>query len=182
MPAFYSGWVSNQCKWPGVLRKVKSAALLLLAAVILGCWWQSKATSRWNPETGAFRWWAGAVHLPPGYTYLPLGGDSDYGELTSPDGATTLWHDIGSYAGLWADQKGAIAFSESRVDGARVWVAVRERSRPDGMYHQIAVSFPDSGSANFYLWTQDPQRDARIIHGIASSFRPMKPPADGAAR
>ena len=120
--------------------------------------------SSWDPKSAVFGWWAGEVRLPAGFTYLAGGGlDTFEGRFTSPDGRLVVRHDIGGYAGAYASRAGATVFKEWVVDGARVWIAHKDR--------RVAVTFPDSGCANFFIDCATPG-DAEPIDFIARSFRP----------
>lgn len=131
----------------------------------------------WNPDTGRFAWWAGQVTLPPGYTHhARYGGDSYAGYFVSPDERLTVEFDIGGYAGHFANRKDADYFEEGMVNGARVWIAKCCSSHGTGTY---AVTFPDSGCANFFLHSSK-DADAAVIYSIARSFRPK--PKPGAVR
>ena len=129
----------------------------------------------WNPESGTFAWWGGQVSLPAGFTYqVDQGADSFEGHFTSADGKLVIRHDIGGYAGTWADRKTSFFFHEDVIDGARVWIAKSEW--PDGKGGRttlVAVTFPDSGSANFFLKSTKLE-DALPVDFIARSFRPTK--------
>jgi len=127
----------------------------------------------WDAKSATFRWWAGEVKLPIGCTYYAdQGTDTDQGHFTSTDGALIVRYDIGGYAGAYASHKGASLFKERLVDGARVWTAKREEPyRKDGHAVLVAVTFPDSGCANFFLRSSNPE-DAAIIESVAKSFRP----------
>ena len=51
----------------------------------------------WDGRSATFKWWAGSVRLPPGFTYRPSqGGDSFEGRFTSPDRKLVVDHDIGA--------------------------------------------------------------------------------------
>lgn len=71
------------------------------------------------------------------------------------------------------------AFEERIVDGARVWTG-HEKWPIAGVSGVVlyAVTFPDSGCANFYLQSSNPN-DAAIIRGIAQSFHPRIRSAPG---
>ena len=73
-------------------------------------------------------------------------------------------------------------FREDIIDGVRVWVA--RRDWPDGKGkggHStlLAVTFPDSGCANFFLESSSPEEAARVDR-IARNFRPNGRTAPGA--
>jgi hypothetical protein len=126
----------------------------------------------WNFWTGEFRWTRGTVRLPPGWTYQERNeGDSFSGAFVSPDRKQWLGFDMGSYAGFWATPSDCL-FEERIVRGARVWTA---RSCPDPRrLSRYAVTFPDSGIANFFIYTNN-IADAEPIWFIARSFRPEGP-------
>ena len=113
------------------------------------------------------------MRLPTGFSYrVDQGIDTFEGHFTSADGAVVVRHDIGGYAGAWASRKGALAFHERVVGRARVWTA--KRDWPDGQAGHtllVAVTFPDSGCANFFVKSSKPE-DAATIEFIATSFRP----------
>jgi hypothetical protein len=123
----------------------------------------------WDFRTGEFNWWSGTVRLPPGWTYQERNeGDSFSGAFVSPDGKQWLGFDIGGYAGFWATP-GDCLFEERIVDGARVRTAQR---CPDGdpqTPNRYAVTFPDSGIANFFIYAKDLDGAAPIWF-IARSF------------
>jgi hypothetical protein len=127
----------------------------------------------WNPRSGVFAWWGGQVTLPDGFKYEQEGGDTFVGQFTSSDGKVIIHHDIGGYAGAWARLRGAYAFEERVIEGARVWTAQRTWPTGPGTRDSIlfAVTFPDNGCANFYL-TSSNLKDAASIDRIARSFRP----------
>jgi len=152
---------------------------LLIAGAILG---ESCARHRslpkgvsWNAESATFVWWGGQVNLPSGFTYqVDQGADTFEGHFTSADGGLVIRHDIGGYAGAWASKDKSFFFREDRIDGARVWIA--KRNWPDGkgtggLTTLVAVTFPDSGCANFFLKSPRPE-DATPVDRIALSFRP----------
>lgn len=133
----------------------------------------------WNPESATFAWSGGQVNLPAGFTYqVDKGTDTFEGHFTSADGKLVVRHDIGGYAGAWTRKDKSFMFHERVVDGARVWTAKREW--PDreltggGLTTLFAVTFPDSGCANFFLESTKPE-DAAPIDVIARSFRPTSP-------
>src|SRR5215471_3282656 len=128
----------------------------------------------WHPKSGAFVWWRGQVKLPVGFTYqVDQGADSFVGHFTSADGRLIVRDDIGGYAGVYADREQSRTFRATVVGGARVWVA--KRDWPDGkgkggITTLAAVTFPDSGYANFLLASSRPE-DAVVIDFIADSFQ-----------
>jgi hypothetical protein len=138
----------------------------------------------WDAKSATFAWWGGRVNLPVGFTYqVDQGTDTFEGHFTSLDGRLIIHHDIGGYAGAWASPKKAfLFFREGVIGGARVWVA--KEDYPDGKGKGgrttlVAVTFPDSGCANFFLTSSKPE-DAAPIDLIARGFRPTSPAAPGA--
>jgi hypothetical protein len=127
-------------------------------------------SASWNENSGVFRWWAGEVSLPSGFTYQTDPSDTLEGHFTSADGKFIVRHDIGLYAGIWANRRDAFAFEERITDGARVWTARRKRGK-DGATTLVAVTFPDNGCANFYLESSNSE-DAAVIDALARTFRP----------
>jgi len=127
----------------------------------------------WNAKSATFAWWGGEVKLPVGFTYqVDQGTDTLEGHFTSPDGRLVVRHDIGGYAGAWAARGKAFFFEERVVEGVRVWAA--KRAWPDGKGGSttlVALTFPDSGCANFFLMSSKIE-DATAIDSIARSFRP----------
>ena len=127
----------------------------------------------WDEKSGVFRWRLGEVKLPIGFTYQwDPGSDTFEGHFTSHDGKIVIHHDIGGYAGAYANRRNADSFEEGIVEGARVWTANRKSS--DGKGGQttlVAVTFPDNGCANFYVQSFNIE-DAAPISVIARSFRP----------
>jgi hypothetical protein len=118
----------------------------------------------WDEKSAVFRWSYGKVTLPAGFTYQ--GDPSD--TLEGPqDGKLIVRHDIGGYAGAYANRKDALVFEERMIDGARVWTAQRKWGRTKIL---VAVTFPDNGCANFYLETSNGV-DGAIIDALARSFR-----------
>jgi len=127
----------------------------------------------WDARSATFRWWAGEVKLPIGYTHhADQGTDTDQGHFTSTDGALIVRYDIGGYAGAYASHHGASLFEERLVDGARAWTAQRPEPYGKGGHTiLVAVTFPDSGCANFFLRSSNPEA-AAIIESVVKSFRP----------
>jgi hypothetical protein len=124
----------------------------------------------WDKESGVFRWNNGVIRLPSGFTYQTDPSDTLEGHFTSADGKLIVRHDIGFYAGAWANRKDALVFEERIRDGARVWTARRNRGK-DAATTLVAVTFPDNGCANFYLETSTSE-DAVVIDALAQTFRP----------
>jgi hypothetical protein len=127
----------------------------------------------WDDKAGVFRWRLGEVKLPIGFVYQwDPGSDTFRGHFTSPNGRLIIQHDIGGYAGAYANRRSAYSFDERIVEGVRVWTT--RRKYPDGKGGQttlVAVTFPDNGCANFYLQSSNIE-DAAPIAVIARSFRP----------
>ncbi len=125
----------------------------------------------WDSRSGTFTWSGGEVKLPPGFTYeADRGTDTFEGHFTSKDKRVIVRHDIGGYAGCWASRRRALSFSEASVDGFRVLMA--KRDWPDGKGGHtvlVAVTFPDSGCANFFLKSTSSE-DVSIIEYVARSF------------
>ena len=142
-----------------------------LAVLLFSCTMRSTMPlgTSWNRRSGVFTWRNGEVTLPSGLRYQQDAGDSLIGHFTSSDGKLIIHHDIGGYAGAYANMRGNDAFEERTVEGVRVWTGRRKWPRGETM--QFAVTFPDNGCANFYLHSSN-LRDAAIIEGIARSFRP----------
>jgi hypothetical protein len=127
----------------------------------------------WDEKTSTFAWWGGEVKVPSGFTYqMDQGADTFEGHFRSPDGKLVIRHDIGWYAGVWASAKDATSFEERLVEGARVWTTLGRR--PDdggGSRSLVAVTFPDAGCANFFLYSSRVEDAAPITH-IAQTYRP----------
>jgi hypothetical protein len=166
-------WVSL---WPQIL-----LVLLLGTLGLLRPDWNSKIFD-WNPQTGQLDWRIGQVRVPPGYTYFrDAGVDSFVGHFTSADGAVVIWHDIGPYAGEWAKAKDAFEFQETSRCGARIWKS--KAVRPDGSNGAqilMALTFPDSGTANFYVYRPTPAAEA-ALEFLAASYVPKRLGAYGFA-
>jgi uncharacterized RDD family membrane protein YckC len=127
----------------------------------------------WDGRSATFKWWGGEVRLPAGFRYRVLNGaDSFEGEFTSADGSVVVGHDIGGYAGAWASRRGALSFDERLAGQARVWTARRQISDGRGGHSiRSAVTFPDSGCANFFVRSYTPESGAQVIDFIAASYR-----------
>jgi len=127
----------------------------------------------WDKESGTFAWGSGEVKVPSGFTYqVDPGVDTFEGHFIAPDGKLILRHDIGWYAGAWASAKDASSFEERLIEGARIWTA--RRHWPDGRGGTttlLAITFPDSGCANFFLYVPRVE-DAQLITQLAQSYRP----------
>jgi hypothetical protein len=153
--------------------------LFLAASVVLasGCSRVSFPGGSWDARSAAFKWWAGEIKLPAGFTYHPGGGgDSFTGRFTSPDGKLFVDHDIGAcyISGAFASKEGSLVFNERIVDGARVWTAKKDQPLPGGQHTLlVVVTFPDRVCANFYLTSSNPE-DAAVIDFVARSFRPSR--------
>ena len=148
-------------------------ACLLIACAVLGtsCH-QHPPLGSWNRSSEKFIWWAGEVTLPLGFTYRGDPSDSFAGHFTSPDGKPIIHHDIGGYAGAYAANQDAFFFEERVVDGARVWLAKKDWLKGASKGTTLgAVTFPDSGCANFFLESTKTE-DASLLSSIAGSFRP----------
>lgn len=127
----------------------------------------------WDKKTRMFAWWGGEVEVPRGFIYVGgVGGDTSEGHFDSPDGQLVIQYDIGSYAGAYANRENAISFEEQSVESARVWTARRalENGR-GGTDILVAVTFPDGGCANFFLYSSRPEA-AELIARIAQTYRP----------
>lgn len=153
---------------------------LLLVCALLNSSCASRAPmpkdAAWDAASGRFSWANGEIVLPAGFSYLPdWGTDTFVGRFTSPDGRVVVSHDIGTSASVWAGrEKSTTSFQESVVDGARVWVGKREWAvKLGGRILLIAVTFPDSGCASFYVESSEPE-DGKVIEGIARSFHPRQ--------
>jgi len=117
---------------------------------------------RWDRNSETYTWPEGEVRLPRGFTFRQdRGTDTVEGHFTSPDGRVVVRLDIGGYAGVYAKREDAVRFAETVVDGRRVWIATQRRP------FRVAVTFPDSGCANFYA----DSADGGAIEAIARSFR-----------
>ncbi len=132
---------------------------------------------QWNREPGVFEWYAGKVRFPHGFHYeRDASCDSDQGRFTSFLHSAVVFHDIGSYAGAFANPRSSDFFQESTVNGFRVRIAMRAQTYPNSPKHFFAVTFPDSGCANFFFASNDPA-DAALIHQIAKSYQPKGSPS-----
>jgi hypothetical protein len=149
--------------------------VVLAAWLVASCAWHRSPPKlySWDEKSATFRWQQGEVRLPPGYQYkVGSGIDSFAGSFTSPGGSLIVRHDIGSMAGAYAARDGALFFEERTVAGARVWIGRKDETAPNGHTTLMAVTFPDSGCANFFLWPARAE-DAAVIDSIARSFRPI---------
>lgn len=148
------------------MRKCFQVVCALLAA---SCG-QRGSPGSWNSKSGKFDWWAGEVTLPVGFEYRADPSDTFAGHFTSPDGNLVIRHDIGGYAGAYASRRSAFFFQKV-VDGGRVWTGKQDwPSAMGGTTTLVAVTFPDTGCANFYLESTK-NEDAAVIASIARSFR-----------
>lgn len=132
----------------------------------------------WDEKSSVFRWSGGEVRLPGKFTYQRDVGDTIAGHFTSPDEKLVIHHDIGSYAGAYANRWLADSFEERIIEGSRVWTA-RQSYRRGGRTMWLAVTFPDNGCANFYL-TPTTIEDAALLDSIARSFHPRGRTTPGA--
>lgn len=149
---------------------------LLIAAALTSCDGHVRfgAKSGWTAGTGEFYWTCGAVTLPRGWTYQEWNtGDSFSGSFVTADGESWIGFDFGPYAGLWATP-GHWLFEEAVVDGARVWTASQFPDEDPETPTRYAVTFPDCGEANFFMYADD-IRDTVALWAIARSFRPVGP-------
>lgn len=125
----------------------------------------------WDAGTRTFAWPGGEVKVPPGFTYHGGEGlDTLEGHFSSPDGKLAIRYDIGAFAGAYANARDASSFREHFVLGTRVWVATRP-APSIGSTSRVAVTFPDSGCANFFVHSNRPE-DAELIAQIAQSYHP----------
>jgi hypothetical protein len=151
-------------------RRMLTISALLLTSCTRHYGFPSDAS--WDEKSAAFGWVSGGVRLPIGFKYQVEPGDTFTGHFTSRDGKVVIQHDIGGYAGVWAERKKSTSFEEKVVEGSRVWIA--HRNWPDGKGGNttlVAVTFPDSGLANFYV--ESPNREGvEVINFIALSFHP----------
>jgi hypothetical protein len=130
--------------------------------------------SSWDRPSGTFGWRNGQVNIPFGLYYRDaFGADSFMGEFYSLDEKLIIQHDIGAYAGAWAQRSDAIFFEERVIDGARVWIAQRPCGPKNNRGKLAVVTFPDNDCANFYTESRD-QSGLEAIRKIASSFRPKE--------
>jgi hypothetical protein len=143
---------------------------ILLATISYSCASRHpiEPVTSWDPKSGVFRWRGGQVKLPVGAAYQQLGGDTSNGTFTVRGGKLVINYDIGFNAGAFAQRETADLFFEERVvEGARVWIAEKQRRTTT----LEAVTFPDSFCANFYAYVAD-VREAEPVRDIAHSFRP----------
>jgi hypothetical protein len=155
--------------------KIRGAVLAVVFYALLSCSYRIPLPkdANWDAESATFSWSGGDVKVPVGFTYqVDQGTDTFEGHFTSPDRALIVYHDIGGYAGAYASHKRAFTFEERVVDGARVWTAKREWPDGEGGHTVlVAVTFPDSGCANFFLMSSNP-KNAAPVEFIANNFRP----------
>ena len=158
---------------------MRTRCCLLTTMALLGsaCNRISFPDGGWDRRSATFKWWAGSVRLPPGFTYRPSqGGDSFEGRFTSPDRKLVVDHDIGAcyISGAYASREESLVFHERIVDGTRVWTATKDQPLPNGRHtFRFAVTFPDGECANFFLYSSKPE-DAATIDFIARSFQPSR--------
>lgn len=128
--------------------------------------------AHWNREPGVFDWGLGSITLPHGFYYQQDQGiDSFVGHFASVLHSVVVKHDIGAYAGSFANPRTPDFYREFKVGGARVRIAMRAQQYPNHPRHFFAVTFPDSGLANFYFASNDPA-DSLLLDQIARSYRP----------
>lgn len=150
-------------------------ALLLMIAI-----WHSSCMTRpqmprwasWNKHTSQFVWHRGSVQFPNGFNYSIGSNDDTFeGQFFSRENAVEIFHDIGGYAGAWAQKKDAQVFKERFAGRARIWIAIHYNPNGRGGKNpRIAITFPDSGCANFYAYSDSPQAVA-TIEFLAASFK-----------
>ena len=151
-------------------------SLLIMCAVLGTACSQSPSLPKdvsWDKTTSTFAWWGGKVRVPSGFTYqVDQGADTFEGHFTAPDGKLVIRHDIGWYAGAWASAKDATSFEERLIEGARVWTARKNwPAGRGGTTTLVAVTFPDAGCANFFLYSSRIE-DAEVVNYVAHSYRP----------
>lgn len=150
--------------------------LLIVCALLGSSCSQSPALPKsvsWDKKTSTFAWWGGEVRVPSGFIdQVDQGADSFEGHFSAPDGRVVIRHDIGGFAGAWANTRDASSFEERIIKGARVWTARRNQSDGrGGTTTLVAVTFPDAGCANFFLYSSKVE-DADIITYVAQTYRP----------
>ena len=150
--------------------------LLILCALLGTSCRRSSALPKgvsWDKKTSTFVWWGGEVRVPSGFTYqVDHGADSFEGHFSAPDGKPVIRHDIGGYAGAWASAKDATSFEERLIQGSRVWTARRNLADgKGGTTTLVAVTFPDAGYANFFLYSSRVE-DAKLIMHLAQTYLP----------
>jgi hypothetical protein len=124
----------------------------------------------WDKPSGTFQWSQGEVRVPAALYYRDgYGVDSFEGNFHTLDEALVIHHDIGGYAGAYAQQHDAVLFEERVVEGARAWVAQEKQIRGD-LPAKFIVTFPDNGCANFWIESWD-RSGLDLVRSIADSFR-----------
>lgn len=159
-------------------RRRGAVAVLLMATaacsegtVVSG---RRNGVGNFDPATDRFVWYSGEVTMPARFwRHVLIPTDTFEGVLVgTSDRKLDLYHDIGGvYAGAYANPKEALRFEERSRDGARIWLAHRWSGPPNNRQFKMAVTFPDSGCANFFLYTKD-SRDWDVVDFIARSYRP----------
>jgi hypothetical protein len=126
----------------------------------------------WNSAARTYQWPHGSVKIPPGFAHHCCEGlDSIQGRFVSPDKELVIYYDIGGFAGSYADPKDQ-SFKEQFVEGTRVWTAQHQTRHDAGVAQtRFAVTFPDAGCANFFLYSSR-SGDAEVIAQIAASYHP----------
>lgn len=122
-------------------------------------------TPVWYEATSTLDWGGGKIEFPTGYEHHQNNGiDTRVGELHSADGQITVRYDIGELAG---EHGGIGTFTESLTNGHRV-----RTSNSTGVESRfMAISFPDSGCANFVVESQSGPA-SRIVNHINAKFKP----------
>lgn len=123
----------------------------------------------WNPQSHVFSWGPGSVRIPSGFEHQPAHGiDTLVGDFISTERKLVIRYDIGDLAG----EHGGIGGMETLNQGARVRSG-QTISDLNGVPKTFAaVSFPDSGCANFFLESLN-KSDAVLIEEIGKSYRPL---------
>lgn len=149
--------------------------LTICAVMATSCHYDSELPKgmSWDQRTGRFVWWGGEIRVPVGFSYRKgVGADSDVGYFLAPRSELVIQHDIGSFAGAYANPKRNETFEERLVNGSRVWIASRKmQGSGRGTEVHYSITFPDAGCANFFFTTVWPS-EAKLIHLLAQSFRP----------
>ncbi len=123
----------------------------------------------WNAESGTFSWGSGEVKLPPGFTYhAERGIDTFVGRFTSRDGKIVIEHDIGELAAEHLGMGNVQTISK----GSRVLTGRAVASESGTTKFFAAVSFPDTGCANFYQESQS-EKDLYAIELVRANYRPV---------
>ena len=127
----------------------------------------------WDKPSGTFQWFQGEVRVPAGLYYRDGHSiDSFEGDFHTLDEALVLHHDIGFYAGAFAQKRDAVLLEERGVEGARAWVAQEKQIRSD-LPPRFVVTFPDNDCANFWIDSWD-RSGLDLVRSIADSFRPKR--------